>query len=81
MSNNIYTEEEKHYGIIFNCSYNEAKELGKEKIAKMLDSQDYIPVNIEDRIVFLESNNYEVTRENLVDSSLSVKRGSSEEEQ
>lgn len=45
-----------------------------EYALQFLGSGEFVGVNYPDRVEFLETNGYELTRENLVDASLSVKQ-------
>lgn len=66
---------EKEAGIVAIEAARVEKFTSKEElVTDMLANRDsYIPVNYDDRIKFLKDNGYELTRENLVDPSLSAK--------
>lgn len=45
-----------------------------EHVIPLLNTGEFVGVNYDDRVEFLKANGYEVTRENLIDGSLSVKQ-------
>lgn len=69
----LYTKHEEQYGIVFDIPYKEASKLSDDEAFELFKEGEGIGVSFEDRIKFLEDNGYEVTRENLVDPSLSTK--------
>jgi hypothetical protein len=65
-------ELEIEYGIFLRVEHDPEEEMEPADFNKFARSDSNgIGVNYEDRVLFLKNNGYEVTRENLMDSSLS----------
>lgn len=64
-------EIEKGYVILGDVDLKE--KLTDEEFISLAETNGFHGVNFEDRIKFLKDNGYEVTRENLIDSSLSCR--------
>lgn len=50
------------------------KEVTADEFKSLVDKHNFVGVNHEDRIQFLEDNGYEVNRKNMVDPELSAKQ-------
>jgi len=74
------SEWEKELGIIF-CEEQEDEKVSLEDFRAIAQEQAYIFVNYKDRLKFLKENNYEASRENILNTELSsVKKEAVQEE-
>jgi len=65
------TDFEKERGLVFNENLKVTSKTPKSDLEKLiLDSQNWIGVDYEQRTNFLVKNGYELTRENYTDPSL-----------
>ncbi len=74
MTKKLITTLEKEHGILLLGKIDETKKLTDEEFGELIkDHHNFVGVNYEDRIKFLNDNGYEVTRENMIDGTLGTK--------
>jgi hypothetical protein len=61
---------EKEYSIVLNHNYGETREITRATFEKSRDEQGFTSINYDGRVEWLKANNYDVTRENLIDATL-----------
>ena len=73
MSKKTLEAFEKERGFIILGDIDLKREITEEELLELMHSNGFHGVDFEKRIKFLEDNGYEVTRDNLIDSSLSYR--------
>ncbi len=63
---------ERERGLVIQGDVDPSQEVTAEEFEKLRVKQGHLGVNHEDREQFLKDNGYELSRENLVDASLSA---------
>lgn len=77
MTKKLITTLEKERGLLFLGKIDEKKKLTDDEFDELLseNTNNFVGVDHEGRTKFLEDNGYEITRENMVDSTLGVRPG------
>lgn len=75
MTKKSIAEFEKEKGLIFKNIKDDSKKITEDEFNKMIeDINSWVGVDYALRLAFLKDNGYEVNRENLINSSLSVRQ-------
>lgn len=76
----IVAEWEKELGQFLNGDVAGNKQVTQDEFIELTQEQGFIGVNYELRVEWLKENGYDVTRENLTNSDLSVRRDNNDEQ-